>query len=212
MSENSRPRVLPLLLLAALLTLVVTVVRLVGELNAWDANWFDSTAGSPLCPFGIAWLVPVFGFLFGRRLARSGSGAKFVPGFFVPMFAWLALVFGLGYVATQHEGDQMRDGFTYLFVVGPILSLLALFVWPRAFVVCLAYGLLARLPVAMAQYLDVHNGWQTHYGRVYEGLGIGAADERLWFLTQAQACIWLPLTVLLGCGFAAIGAATVRRG
>ena len=83
MAEGWKPRQLPLLLAASLLTLVVTIVRVAGELEGWSAGWFDATAYSPWNPFGIVWLVPVFGFLFGRRLAMQGSRAPFVPAFFV---------------------------------------------------------------------------------------------------------------------------------
>src|SRR5688572_12315964 len=95
MAEAYKPRLLPLLGIAALITLVVTIVCLVGDLQGWSAGWFDTVAGSPWNPFGIAVLVPVFGFLFGRRLALCGYRQPFVPAFFVPMFAVLLLI-GIG--------------------------------------------------------------------------------------------------------------------
>ena len=84
MADEYRPRVLPMLLVFGVLTLVVTVVRLVGELQGWDSNWFSTEAGSPMNPFGIVWLVPVAGLLFGRRLAQGVGAPTFVAGFFVP--------------------------------------------------------------------------------------------------------------------------------
>ncbi len=211
MAETYRPRVLPLILVAAVLTLVVTGVRLLGERNHWDPAWFSSEAGSPLNPFGIVWLVPVFGFLFGRRLAQSGSKPRFVAAFFVPMFAFLLLVGAAAYAGARLEGDALATAFGWLLWGGPALSLLALFAWPRAFAALLCYALLARAPVALLQYLDIQNGWQTHYGRVHPKMPPMDADARLWALTLAQAGFWVPFTVLLGCGCAALGAATVRR-
>jgi hypothetical protein len=114
-------------------------------------------------------------------------------------------------VGKQFEGQEMRVALTYLFYGAPALSLLALFAWPRAFVALLAYGIVARLPVMLVQYLDVQGGWQTHYGRIHPGLGVLGADDRVWLLTLAQAGFWIPFTVTLGCAFAAIGAATVRK-
>src|SRR5688572_29453183 len=211
MAEAWKPRLLPLLLIASLLTLVVTVVRVVGEREGWSPAWFDRTAYSPWNPFGIVWLVPVFGFLFGRRLAMQGSRAPFVAAFFVPMFALLLLVGVGGYMRKELTDDALRTGFGWLFWGGPVLALLALFAWPRAFLVNLLYGMLARLPVVVVQVLDVQNGWQTHYGKVHGKLPSMTADERLWLLTMAQVTVWIPFTVLLGSGFAALGAATVRR-
>lgn len=211
MADSYKPRVFPLLLIAALLTAVVTGVRLWGELAGWDARWFSAEAGSPLNPFGIVWLVPVFGFLFGRRVAQAGDKPPFVASFFVPMFALLVLLGAAGYVGRELEGEALQQAVGYLAYGAPVLSLLALFAWPRMFVVNLLYGLLARVPVMLVQYLDIQNGWQTHYGKVHPKMPKLDADERLWALTLAQGSVWIPFTILLGGGCAALGAATVRK-
>lgn len=211
MADDYRPRVLPMLLVFGVLTLVVTVVRLVGELQGWDSNWFSTEAGSPMNPFGIVWLVPVAGLLFGRRLAQGGGAPTFVAGFFVPMFGFLALMVSMFIANSYFEGGELLEVMGYLMLGAPVLSLLALFVWPRAFVAMVAYWLLARVPVMLIQYLDIQNGWQTHYGKVPAEFAGADADARIWMLTKAQLCIWMAFTVLLGCAFAAIGAATVRR-
>lgn len=203
-------RVVPLLLVAGFSTLAVTVVRTIGEIQQWDPFWFNPEAGSPLNPFGIVWLVPVFGFLFGRNLSRSGAAPRFVTGFFVPMFGFLATMAGGAVIGAQFEGQEMRDALTWFFYVAPAFALLALFAWPRAFVVLLGYALFARVPVMLVQYLDVANDWQTHYGRLHPKLGLMSADDRIWMLTLAQAGLWIPFTVTLGSAFAAIGAATTR--
>lgn len=200
-----------MLIVLGVLTLVVTVVRLVGELQGWDPDWFSAEAGSPLNPFGIVWLVPVAGLLFGRRLAQGGGAPKFVAGFFVPMFGFLAMMVTLATAGERFEGDDLLQFMDYVMIGAPILSLLALFVWPRAFVTLLAYAVFARVPVMLVQYLDIQNGWQTHYGKVHEAFAGMSADARIWMLTKAQLCMWMSFTVLLGCAFAAIGAATVRR-
>ena len=63
----------------------------------------------------------------------------------------------------------------------------------------------------VVQFLDVKNGWQTHYGKFPARLPTMSPDERLWLLGLTQCSFWLPFTVLLGGGFAALGAATVRK-
>ena len=211
MAEASRPRLLPLLLLASLLTLVVTIVRVFGEREGWSAAWFDAVVCNPFNPLGIVWLVPVFGFLFGRRLAQQGSRPPFVPAFFVPMFGLLLLAGAGGYMRKELAGEALRTGFSWLLWAGPVLALLGLFAWPRAFVANLAYAVLARLPVVAVQVLDVQSGWQTSYGHVHPKLPPMTADERLWLLALTQAAIWVPFTILLGGGSAALGALTVRR-
>jgi hypothetical protein len=208
--SDSKPRALPLLLVAAALTLVVTLLRLVGERQGWDSRWFSTEPGSPLNPFGIVWLVPVFGFLLGRRLAAAGK-PPFVASFFVPAFGFVAMV-GAGVFVLHHfDGDELQAAMQWLWIGSPCLALLALFAWPRAFFATLAYGLMARVPVALVQYFDVENGWQTHYGKVHPKLvGMDAASRHM-FLAMAQATHWLPFTILAGTACAALGAATVRR-
>lgn len=200
---------MPVVVIAAVLTLVVTVVRVFGETRGWDPFWFRSDAGSPFAPFGIVWLVPLFGIWFGRRLAQVGAAPRFVTGFFVPMFGLCAIVLAATWIL-QHGGDDVATGFRYLAIGAPIFALLALFAWPRAFAVSLVYAVLARLPVMAVQYLDVHYGWQTHYGRLPEAMLSLPADERLYVLTIAQLAFWIPFTVLLASGAAAIGAYTVK--
>jgi hypothetical protein len=211
MGDGYKPRVLPLVWIAGGITLLVTATRLAGELQGWDARWFGTEAGSPLNPFGIVWLVPVFGFLFGRRAAQAGGRPPFVASFFVPMFAFLALVVAMILIGGRLEGDALRAALPWVAIGGPVLSLLALFAWPRMFVVMLLYAALARAPVMLVQYLDIQNGWQTHYGKVHPKLPAMTADERIGALTMAQATLWIPFTILLGCGFAALGAATARK-
>lgn len=211
MADRPKPRLLPLLLLAAGLTLLVTGVRLLGELDGWDERWFSRDAGSPLNPFGIIWLVPVFGFLFGRRLAQGGHRPGSSVGLFAPLVGAAVLLGVAMYVGSRYEGTQLRDAGRWLPYVGGGLALLGLFSWPRAFVANLGYGLMARLPVVVVQYFDIQRGWQTHYGKVHPKLPTMTADERIAALTLAQAGFWLPLTILVGGVFAALGAATVRR-
>lgn len=207
----SPPRVLPMVLIAAALTLVVTVVRVCGECAGWDSRWFNSDAGSPFNPFGIVWLAPLFGFLFGRRAALAGDRPPFVASFFVPMFALVAFLGAAVWIGREFVGDRLLEMMRYLRWGALALALLALFTWPRMFVTTLAYAVLARVPVVVVQYLDIHNGWQTHYGKVHAKLPPMSADERLWLLTLAQAAIWVPFTILFAHAFAALGAASVRK-
>ena len=185
--DDSKPRVLPLLLVASALTLVVTVVRFVGERSGWDARWFSSEPGSLGNPFGIVWLVPVFGFAFGRRLAAGGK-PPFVSSFFVPMFGLVAIAGAAAYVFGHLEGAELQGALRWLLYGSAGASLLALFAWPRAFFVNLAYGLSARAPVALLQYLDIENGWQTHYGKVHPKLvGMDAPARHLFLASRVHS-------------------------
>ena len=211
MDLSKKPPMRGLLLIAGSITLVVTLLRLLGEWKGWDKSLFSDEAGGRSW-FGIVWLVPVFGILFGRRLAKGGTTPPFVTSFFVPMFAAVGLFFAVVYCGNELKDESLREKVQYVYLAGPVVALLGLLAWPRAFMVCLYYGLLARVPVMVVQYLDIYRGWQTHYGKMLPGMPTSlSAEEKLLHLTLAQVGFWLPFTILLGGGMAALGAATVKK-
>ena len=61
-----------LILAPAMITLAVTLLRLVGELNHWSPALFNREAGGGGALIGIVWLVPIFGVYFALRLLRAG--------------------------------------------------------------------------------------------------------------------------------------------
>ena len=65
-----------LVLIPALITLAVTVLRLVGELNNWNPALFNRTAGGGGALIGISWLALVFAVYFAVRLQNEGLGPE----------------------------------------------------------------------------------------------------------------------------------------
>src|SRR5688572_31676573 len=57
----------------ALITLGVTILRLIGELQNWSPALFNREAGGGGALIGIAWLVPIFGIYFALKLSQSGT-------------------------------------------------------------------------------------------------------------------------------------------
>ena len=62
-----------LILVPALITLAITLLRLIGELQRWSPALFNRDPGGGGALIGIAWLVPVFGIYFGWKLASAGE-------------------------------------------------------------------------------------------------------------------------------------------
>ena len=62
-----------LILVPAVITLGVTLLRLTGELMHWSPLLFNRAAGGGRAIVGIAWLVPFFGAWFGWKLAHAGE-------------------------------------------------------------------------------------------------------------------------------------------
>src|SRR5687767_3848014 len=57
----------------ALITLGVTLLRLIGELQNWSPTLFNREAGGGGALVGIAWLVPIFGIYFALKLSQTGT-------------------------------------------------------------------------------------------------------------------------------------------
>jgi len=72
-SQNAS-RIGQLILVPAVITLAVTLLRLVGELQGWSPTLFNRDCGFCGALVGIWLLVPVFGAWFGWKLNRAGSG------------------------------------------------------------------------------------------------------------------------------------------
>jgi len=63
-----------LIFVPAVVTLAVTLLRLIGELNRWSPALFSREGGGGSALVGIVWLVPVFGVYFALKLDREGLG------------------------------------------------------------------------------------------------------------------------------------------
>ena len=62
-----------LVLIPGLITLGVTILRLVGELQNWSSLLFNPAPGGGGALIGIVWLVPIFGIYFALKLAAAGE-------------------------------------------------------------------------------------------------------------------------------------------
>jgi hypothetical protein len=65
-----------LILVPGLITLVITVLRLVGELQHWSKLFFNPLAGGGGAIVGISWLPLVLGPYFAVKLIGVGQGPK----------------------------------------------------------------------------------------------------------------------------------------
>ncbi len=63
-----------LILVPALITLAITILRVVGELQHWSRVLFNPSAGGGGALVGIAWLPLIFGPYFALKLVRASEG------------------------------------------------------------------------------------------------------------------------------------------
>lgn len=203
-----------LVLWPALVTLAVTLARLAGELMGGGDLLFNRTAGGAGALIGIVWLVPVFGYYFGHRLARLGfrpSSASRVFGFALLALAVFVLLLGAGFSLRPAHPLQLVliGGGSWAAV------LIARRGWPALSSALISYGLAARVPVAIVMLFAILGRWGTHYDAPPPGLPeMGPLAK--WVATGLipQLTLWIGFTVIVGAfcgGLAALVLATRRR-
>jgi len=149
-----------LILIPSLITLGVTVLRLVGELQNWSPALFNKSAGGGGALVGISWLIVVFAFYFGWRLTREGDGAA-SPG----KVAGLAFLAMLAVSLATFAATGLGQGPTFgVFILGSIVSIvLTARLWPALWKALLIYAFAARIPVAVVMLFAILGNWGTHY-------------------------------------------------
>jgi hypothetical protein len=213
MSQDASPRPGQLVLVPAVITLAVTLLRLAGELQGWSPRLFSRAAGGGGALVGISWLVPVFGAWFGWKLAMSGER---------PGSAWralgltvlaLAVLPASGFVAARLGIGATSSTMLAIFAVVSVVALfLALRAWPALGRTLLAYGLAARIPVILVMLAAILGSWGTHYDAMPPGTP-EMSGLRKWLVAGVlpQLTVWQWFTVVIGGLFGLAAAALARR-
>src|SRR5208282_3365112 len=128
-----------LILVPALVTLGITLLRLAGELQHWSPRFFSAAAGGGGAIVGISWLPILFGPYFAVKLARSGHGASSVwKTFGLSVLGLVIMVAGMfvGFAPqVNFPGKVILE--ILLLELGPTLVILG---WPALFKTLVAYG------------------------------------------------------------------------
>ena len=208
------PGVLPLVLWPAVLTLAVTLLRLVGELRGWSPQYFSRLPGGGLSPLGITWLAPLVGFYFGWRLARGGVRSPSPAlALGIPFAALLAGPL-LAVIAGRLLKTSWSSNLALWAVVSVLVAAAAFAAWPALGRLLLAYAYAARVPVAIVAAVAVWRSWGTHYDVPPPGFPAMPQLRRwLWTGLLPQATMWVAWTMATGAILGALGhrAASLRR-
>lgn len=199
----------------AIITLAVSLIRLVGELAGASDFLFSTEPGGGGSPIGITWLVLIFGFYFGWRLGRDGRAPE-VPGrvmiTYLVGIVVVALLF-ITLVGEPREGEPVSTtGIMITMAAGWIFSLVTLFSWSGLTRALFVYGLAARIPVIMITLLAVAFGWGTHHVKLAPGSPEMEGAELALYASLPQIGFWIPFTVLVGGLFGCLGGLSGRRG
>jgi hypothetical protein len=209
--EASPPDLRELVLWPALITLVVTLLRFVGELQGWSPKLFSREAGGAGALVGIVWLIPVFGIYFAWRLCGEGSGPASVARALSLALLAFALNTALGFGAFSLVKSPVGQ-----LAVFTLTSWLAILIarpaWPALWKVLLAYGLSARIPVILIMLVSIFGGLDTHYAKPRPDFPpMGKVGLFFWTALLPQLSVWIYLTVVVGLFVGALVAAFARR-
>ncbi|MGE0453311.1 MAG: hypothetical protein AB7O37_00965 [Vicinamibacteria bacterium] len=212
MTAASELSIKKLILVPSVITLAITLLRLVGELQRWSPTLFSREAGGAGALVGIVWLVPVFGILFALKLGKAGQGPAAagkalglcILGFALVPIAGVAAA-GLG---VSQESFTMFGTFVVASIVGGVIAFRA---WPALGRVLFAYGLAARIPVVIVMLIAILGSWGTHYDVAPPNLPEMNPFAK-WFAIGAlpQLTIWIWFTIAVGGIFGSVAALATR--
>lgn len=205
-TTSGKTNTLQLILWPALITLAITILRLVGELNNWSPLFFSREAGGHLALVGISWLPLIFGPYFAVKLVHRGEGAASVgKAIGAALGGLVPIVLGaiLSLPRANHEAPLA------LLLIGSLIMLLGAFIpgmgWRALGKSLLAYALAARIPVLIVMFVAMNGnggqGWGTHYDVLPPFMaGVQMSVLRKWFEIGVvpQLTFWIAWTVVVG--------------
>ena len=190
-----------LILWPAVITLGITLLRLVGELQGWSKTLFNPAAGGGAALVGISWLPLVFGPYFAWKLAKDGKGPQ--SAWKVAGLALLGVALAIGTrVGVQKLGLGLW-GFIAFFFVSLALAFLPWKAWPELARTLFGYALAARIPVAVVMLIAIFGNWGTHYDVLPPDpppnlVSAGPLARWFWIGLLPQMTSWIATTVLVG--------------
>src|SRR5262245_20947188 len=192
-----------LIMVPALITFGVTLLRLVGELMHWSPKLFNPAPGGGGALVGIAWLVPIFGIYFAYRLAGAGELPASVGTAVGYALLGALMVPALGFAAFKLGAPRQSFTIFGVFIVASILGgVIAYRAWPALGRVLLAYGLAARIPVAVVMLVAMIGDWGTHYDVAPPNFpAMGVIPKWLLIGLLPQMTVWIWYTIAAGALF-----------
>lgn len=210
-SSGNRVSIMRLILIPSVISLAITLIRLVGELQEWPSALFNKQPGGAGSIIGITWLAPIFGVYFALKLAGAGEGPDDRGRAIRLSIIGLALMVG-GLIAIFAKFSfPGKEAIGLLLIVAAVAFQYA--AWPKLFKTLLAYAYAARIPVAILMFFAIRGNWGTHYDLVRPDFNV---TESFWpryfqIAVLPQMILWIAFTIVTGSLFGSIAAAISRR-
>jgi len=213
MSENAGSvRITRLILVPLIITLVITFLRLEGELHHWSSIFFSRSAGGAGAIVGIVWLPFIFGPYFAARLTASGTAPS--SGGKVILYAVIGLVVTILAVAMETSPGALNPRALAGMLLIAAAGMIQFMSWGTLARTLLAYGFGARVPVAIVMFYAMAGGWGTHYDALPPGYA-GPTDFMGRYIAIGlvpQFIFWVAYTMIIGALAAGVYMAIAHRG
>lgn len=210
--SNGGPSIGRLIFIPALISVVVTLLRLTGELLAWSESLFNPDAGGFGAIVGITWLVPIFGIYFALYFNNRGLVPPRWGKAVGLVFLGMILLFGGGFIQTALYMQNVWLSLIFIWTIGVVAASLQYSSWPALFKTLLAYGLSARIPVVLIMFLAMWGQWGTHYDAAPPGFPeMGWFSKFFWLGLLPQLLFWVSYTIVTGMFFGIVVAAIANR-
>ena len=201
-----------LILIPSLITLGITILRLVGELNQWSPVLFSRAAGGGGALVGITWLPLLLGPYFAWKLIKSGHGPGGCNRAIGYAVLGLVIFFLGGFVGFAPVlSFPGRQAVGYLLMAAAVAP--QFLCWRSLAKTLLAYAYAARLPVVIVTYFAMRGNWGTHYDAVPpEAAAVTGFAEKFFLVSVLpQLVFWIAYTVIVGALLGSIYVAVARR-
>jgi len=213
-NATKRTSIAQLIAIPAIITLAITLVRLIGEMQGWSKVWFNPNPGGGGALIGIVWLVPLFGIYFAIKLSNAGEGPAGAGR--AVLFAVVGIIIVVAGFAAAFKVSQpgLPVAQLLLGIAAVVATVLQYRIWPALAKTLLAYGFAARIPVAIIMFFAIRGNWGTHY----DGPPPGFPADITWFPKFVligllpQLVFWIAFTVIVGILFGAAAVAITHRG
>jgi hypothetical protein len=210
-NSSTKSTINRLVMYPAIITFLITLLRLIGELLNGPAILFSRAEGGGGAIIGITWLPIIFGPYFAVKLIdRNLRPSSFAKTILLALAGFAALACGgaVAFSPTVHFTGRIIVGL--LLMVGA--AALQYLPWRELAQTLIAYAYLARFPVAIVMFFAMLGHWGTHYDAVpppYNQLPF--LTKYLLLAIAPQLVMWIVFTMTVGAFFGGIYAAIFRR-
>ncbi len=210
---NGSPSVGSMILIPGIITLAVTLLRLIGELRQWNKTFFSNAIGGGYAVVGISWLAVIFAIYFALRLRKTDQALQRKGKAIGLSFLALVLFVGGTFIMFKESGGLQSTG---LLVLSLVIVTASIFVmrlgWAAYWKIMIAYALAARIPILIVMYFAMQRNWGTHYDAVPPTEAFPTFASKFAQLALVpQIFFWIPYTVIL-CGLIGVIVAAIGKG